>query len=74
MASTLFLIKYETFPPQGWIRWMDQQLSQARFVLVVCTETYCRRAAGQEAPGIGVGASRHLREGSGAGPSHYRHG
>ncbi len=38
------LDQYEPFPRQGWIRWMDEQLETARFVLVVCTETYSRRA------------------------------
>jgi hypothetical protein len=50
------LDQYEPFPSQGWIQWMKQQVLHARFVLVVCTETYCRRAAGEETPGIGRGA------------------
>src|SRR5262249_25684648 len=39
------------------VQWMNQQLEQARFVLVVCTETYCRRSAGKEEPGTGLGAT-----------------
>jgi hypothetical protein len=51
------LDQYEVFPPQGWIRWMREQLLSARFVLMVCTETYARRAAGEEVPGFGLGAA-----------------
>ena len=51
------LDQYESFPPQGWIQWMKHQVLHARFVLVVCTETYCRRANGEETPGIGLGAT-----------------
>ena len=43
-------------PPEGWPRWMLNQLDAAEFVLVVCTETYYRRFRGQEAPGKGKGA------------------
>jgi hypothetical protein len=50
------LDQYESFPLQGWIPWMKQHVFHARFVLVICTETYCRRANGEETPGIGRGA------------------
>ncbi|HEV2842354.1 MAG TPA: SEFIR domain-containing protein [Chthoniobacterales bacterium] len=33
-------------PPQGWPRWMLDQLDAADSVLVVCTETYYRRFRG----------------------------
>ena len=42
-------------PPQGWPRWMLNQLDGAAFVLVVCTETYYRRFRGDEVPGKGKG-------------------
>ncbi len=42
-------------PPQGWPRWMLDQLDAADSVLVVCTETYYRRFRGHEAPGKGKG-------------------
>ncbi len=42
-------------PPQGWPRWMFDQLDAADVVLVVCTETYYRRFRGQEEPGKGKG-------------------
>jgi len=51
------LDQYESFPPQGWIQWMNQQVLQTQFVLMVCTETYHRRAAGQEKAGAGLGAT-----------------
>jgi len=43
-------------PPEGWPRWMLDQLDWAEFVLVVCTETYYRRFRGHEEPGKGKGA------------------
>jgi tetratricopeptide (TPR) repeat protein len=51
------LDQYESFPPEGWIRWMSQQIAEARFVLAVCTPTYRRRLAGEEKPGKGLGAT-----------------
>jgi hypothetical protein len=43
-------------PPQGWPAWMEEQLREANFVLVVCTETYLRRYNVQEKSGQGKGA------------------
>ena len=43
-------------PLEGWPRWMLNQLDEANFVLVVCTETYYRRFRGKEEPGKGKGA------------------
>jgi hypothetical protein len=43
-------------PPQGWPRWMLDQLDAADSVLVICTETYYRRFRGHEVPGKGKGA------------------
>jgi tetratricopeptide (TPR) repeat protein len=42
-------------PPEGWPRWMMNQLDAAGYVLVVCTETYYRRFRGREVPGKGKG-------------------
>jgi hypothetical protein len=36
---------------------MEAQIAWAEHVLVVCTETYCRRFNGQESPGKGLGAT-----------------
>lgn len=43
-------------PPEGWPRWMEDQLSAADHVLVVCTETYLRRYEQREVAGKGKGA------------------
>jgi hypothetical protein len=49
--------QYEVSPPEGWPTWMLQQIQSADFVLVVCTETYKRRAEKREQPGLGRGAT-----------------
>ena len=38
-------------PPEGWLRWMEDQVEAADFVLMVCTETYLRRYRGHETNG-----------------------
>jgi len=50
------LDQYEESPPEGWPKWMDRQIETSDFVLVICTETYCRRAMGTEEKGKGLGA------------------
>ncbi|HEX7150969.1 MAG TPA: TIR domain-containing protein [Thermoanaerobaculia bacterium] len=45
------------FPEDGWSGWMTRSLREARYVLVVCTETYTRRFHGDEEPGKGMGAT-----------------
>jgi nucleoside phosphorylase len=42
-------------PAEGWPRWMERNLDGAQFVLMVCTETYHRRAMGLEEAGKGLG-------------------
>ena len=42
-------------PDEGWPRWMDRNLDEAKFVVMVCTETYRRRVMGLEEPGKGFG-------------------
>jgi len=42
-------------PAGGWPRWMDRHLDDARFVLMVCTETYRRRVVDREEPDKGLG-------------------
>lgn len=49
--------QYEMSPSRGWIRWMNDQIEEASFVLVVCTETYGRRFSGREATGTGLGSN-----------------
>jgi len=48
--------QYEESPREGWSRWMMNQIEQAEFVLVVCTESYERRFRGKEEAGKGLGA------------------
>ncbi len=47
--------QYELSPPEGWPRWMINQIEGANFVLVICTQTYNRRFRGKEARGKGKG-------------------
>ena len=47
------LDQYEDSPPEGWPRWMDRKIRDAKFVLMVCTETYYKRVMGDEDTGKG---------------------
>ena len=47
--------QYEDSPDEGWPRWTERQIRDVDFVLMVCTETYCRRVIGEERPGTGLG-------------------
>lgn len=44
-----------TSPPEGWPRWMDRQLRESDYIVVVCSERYRRRAEGTEKLGEGQG-------------------
>lgn len=44
------------FPAEGWQRWMEMQVEQADFVLLVCTKQYLHRYRGQ-APDGGRGVN-----------------
>ncbi|MFA4956509.1 MAG: FxSxx-COOH system tetratricopeptide repeat protein [Candidatus Methanoperedens sp.] len=46
----------ETSPSEGWAIWMSNQIAEADFILVVCTETYERRFRGKEETEDGLGA------------------
>jgi SEFIR domain len=66
--------QYVESPPEGWPRWMTNQIIDAQFVLLVCTETYELRALGREQRGLGRGVSwegaivtQDLYEGASAG-------
>lgn len=48
------LDQYNPFP-RGWTPWMHNNIANADFVLIVCTETYLRRFEGNEEPGRGLG-------------------
>lgn len=49
--------QYEIAPAQGWPRWMQEQIEQADFILLVCTPVYRRRFEGKESPGQGKGVT-----------------
>jgi SEFIR domain len=49
------LDRYEPHPSEGWPRWSERQISDAEFVLLVCTPTYRRRFDREERPGVGGG-------------------
>jgi tetratricopeptide (TPR) repeat protein len=49
--------QYEASPPEGWPKWMEQQVRESHFVLVVCTELYLKRTEGKEEPGKGHGVA-----------------
>ena len=44
-------------PDEGWPRWMERQMRDANFVLMICTPTYLRRVMGEEQPGVGHGVN-----------------
>ncbi|HEY5028023.1 MAG TPA: tetratricopeptide repeat protein [Candidatus Angelobacter sp.] len=47
--------QYEVSPPEGWPKWMERQIRESDFVLIVCTEVYLKRTEGREDPGKGHG-------------------
>ncbi|CAN7472402.1 toll/interleukin-1 receptor domain-containing protein [Acidovorax sp. LjRoot194] len=49
------LDQYEEAPTEGWPRWMDRKIRDARYVLMICTEVYYNRVMGDEKPGVGLG-------------------
>ena len=49
------LDQYEEAPVEGWPRWMDNKIRDAKYVLLICTEAYYRRVMGEEVEGAGLG-------------------
>jgi len=47
--------QYVVVPEEGWPLWMEGQIRDSNFVLMICTETYYKRVVGQEQPGKGLG-------------------
>ena len=45
----------EDSPAEGWPRWCRNRIKEARFVLVVCTDTYLQRYEGNDDSGKGLG-------------------
>ena len=52
-----WLDRFEPYPEMGWLRWMQQEIERADFVVLVCTETYRRRFEGQDDDAQGRGIS-----------------
>ncbi len=44
-------------PPEGWRLWMEARIKESAYTLIVCTETYRRRADRKEEPGRGLGVA-----------------
>lgn len=53
--------QYEPHPPQGWQRWMEQQLEDADFVLIVATRAYFEHASGLSQVGAGRGVTFEIQ-------------
>jgi len=51
----VILDQYEQSPAQGWPQWMDQNIKNAEFVIMICTENYYKRVMGEEKDGVGLG-------------------
>jgi hypothetical protein len=49
------LDQYEESPSEGWPRWMDRQIRDAQFVLMVCTENYYKKVMNETAANVGRG-------------------
>jgi TIR domain len=49
------LDRYVSAPPEGWPFWMESQIRDADFVLVICSETYLCRVEHREEPSKGRG-------------------
>ena len=48
------LDQYEDSPPEGWPKWMDRNIKNSDFVIIVCTEKYYSSVMGTETKGLGV--------------------
>jgi tetratricopeptide (TPR) repeat protein len=49
------LDQYQVAPKDGWQLWMEKQIRDSKYVLLVCTETYLRRVMKEDAgKGLGV--------------------
>lgn len=48
------LDQYEESPVEGWPKWMDRQIENSDFILLVCTERYYRKVMGTVDEGLGV--------------------
>ena len=48
------LDQYEDSPPEGWPKWMDRQVKNSDFVLIVCTQIYYNQVIGSDEKGMGI--------------------
>lgn len=49
------LDQYEPSPQEGWPRWMEKQIRESNYVLMICTESYYQRVISEEKAGVGLG-------------------
>ncbi|NJO40232.1 MAG: TIR domain-containing protein [Cyanobacteria bacterium RU_5_0] len=49
--------RYQQAPPEGWYRWMMNQIDESDFVLIVCTEKYNLRYRNKAEQGQGRGVT-----------------
>jgi hypothetical protein len=47
--------QYVLVPEEGWTLWMERQIRNSKFVLMICTETYHQRVVDEEESGKGLG-------------------
>jgi hypothetical protein len=47
--------QYEESPPEGWPQWMERQIRESQFVLVVCSEFYLEKLHDKVKPNEGLG-------------------
>lgn len=40
--------QYEESPPEGWPRWMESQIRESDYILVICTKAYYEKAIGSQ--------------------------
>jgi formylglycine-generating enzyme required for sulfatase activity len=65
-----WLDQFEPAPPQGWPRWMLDEMQRAEFVVLVCSDSYRRQfenrdvsGAGRDTTFVGLLANQRLFEG-----------
>lgn len=49
--------RYAAAPPEGWPRWMQRQIQESDFIILVCTKNYKARFEGRVPAGEGNGAT-----------------
>lgn len=57
----VWIDRFSPHPAEGWPEWMDKQLSEAQFVIMILTETYIKRFEGREDPAAGKGVDHEAR-------------